>query len=197
MEIKEVEAALEAMLFASGDPVSSERLRQLLDLDEQSCDSLMERLIDRYSFERRGMRILKLENAYQMVSAPEYASFVRRLLEERRPGMLSKPAIETLAIVAYFQPTTRAYIDQIRGVDSTNTLASLVDRGLVHDCGRLEVVGRPIQYATTPGFLRAFGLSSLDELPELPFGEDEGQLSLLSARAEEEAEEVRAAVTQV
>jgi segregation and condensation protein B len=121
-----------------------------------------------------------MEDRWQLVSAPEHAELIRAALEERRAPSLSKPALEVLAIVAYYQPTTRAYIDQVRGVDSSNTVVTLTEKGLIEECGRLEVPGRPIQYRTTPVFLRSFGLSTLEELPELPFGltEEDGQLSL-------------------
>lgn len=167
-EQREVESAIEAILFASGDPVGVERLCLALDLDRVSVDGACRRLADRYRFERRGMRLLQLGTSYQLCSAPEHAAAIRRALESRRPARLSQTALEVLAVIAYFQPITRAYIDQIRGVDSAYTVSMLVDRGLVEECGRLPVPGRPIQYRTTQTFLRSFGLSRLDDLPELP-----------------------------
>lgn len=172
MEIKELESALESVLFAAGDPVSLERLCAILEADRKTVEVILSGLADSYSFNRRGMRLVRMDNRYQLVSAPEYAHLVRAVLEERRPPPLSKAALEVLALVAYFQPTTRAYVDQIRGVDSSGTMYSLSEKGLIEECGRLEVPGRPIQYRTTTLFLRAFGLSSLEELPELPFGEE-------------------------
>lgn len=167
-EQREVESAIEAILFAAGDPVGVERLCLALDLDRVSVDGACRRLADRYRFERRGMRLLQLGTSYQLCSAPEHADAIRRALESRRPARLSQTALEVLAVIAYFQPITRAYIDQIRGVDSAYTVSMLVDRGLVEECGRLPVPGRPIQYRTTQAFLRSFGLSRLDDLPELP-----------------------------
>lgn len=167
-EQREVESAIEAILFASGDPVGVERLCLALDLDRISVDGACRRLADRYRFERRGIRLLQLGTSYQLCSAPEHAAAIRRALESRRPARLSQTALEVLAVIAYFQPITRAYIDQIRGVDSAYTVSMLVDRGLVEECGRLPVPGRPIQYRTTQTFLRSFGLSRLDDLPELP-----------------------------
>ena len=179
-EIKDIESALEAVLFASGDPLSLDRLCTLLPAGRKTIETLLSDLAGRYSFERRGFRLVRMDNRWQMVSAPEHAELIRKALEERRPPPLSKAALEALAIVAYFQPVTRAYVDQIRGVDSGGTMVSLNEKGLIEECGRLEVPGRPIQYRTTPVFLRSFGLSSLEELPDLPLSgeEGEGQLQL-------------------
>ena len=165
---REVESAIEAVLFASGEPVGVERLCMALDLDRVSVDGACRRLADRYRFERRGMRLLQLGTSYQLCSAPEHAEVIRRALENRRPARLSQTALEVLAVIAYFQPITRAYIDQIRGVDSAYTVSMLMDRGLIEECGRLSVPGRPIQYRTTQAFLRSFGLSNLNDLPDLP-----------------------------
>lgn len=114
------------------------------------------------------MRILRLEDKLQMCSAPEYAPFIIKTLEQRKPPMLSQPALETLAIVAYFQPVTRAYIDKIRGVDSAYTVSVLQERGLIEICGRLDVPGRPSIFRTTDVFLRTMGIRELSELPPLP-----------------------------
>ncbi len=179
MELKEIEAAMEAILFAAGDPVSVERLCLTLDIDKPTAEAVAQRLADQYSFERRGIRLVRMENAYQLCSAPEYAEAVRRALESRKPARLSQPALEVLAIVAYFQPTTRAYVDQVRGVDSSYTMGLLVERELIEECGRLAVPGRPTLFRTTQTFLRSFGLSSLEELPELPSSSPEdGQITL-------------------
>lgn len=118
---------------------------------------------DYYSYERRGIRLLKIDDCYQLASAPEYAERVRRAMETRRPPQLSQAALESLAVIAYFQPTTKAYVEQIRGVDSSYTVGLLADRGLIEECGRLSVPGRPILYRTTQNFLRSFGLKTLDE----------------------------------
>lgn len=179
MELKEIEAAMEAILFAAGDPVGAERLCLSLDIDKATVDAVAQRLADQYSFERRGIRLVKMENSYQLCSAPEHADAVRKAFESRRPARLSQPALEVLAIVAYFQPTTRAYVDQIRGVDSSYTMGLLVERELIEECGRLAVPGRPVLFRTTKTFLRSFGLSSLEELPELPSSSaEDGQITL-------------------
>ncbi|MEG0824216.1 MAG: SMC-Scp complex subunit ScpB [Oscillospiraceae bacterium] len=196
MELKEIEAALEGILFAAGEPVGVERLCLTLDLDRDTVDSVCTRLIDRYSYERRGIRLLKLENSYQLASAPEYADYIRKAFESRKPAKLSQPALEVLAIVAYFQPATRAYVDQIRGVDSSYTMGLLAERELIAEAGRLAVPGRPVLFRTTKTFLRSFGLSSLEELPELPNGSaEDGQMTmemqanLERLRAEQTAQE--------
>ena len=192
MEVKEIESAIEGILFAAGDPVGVERLCMALDLDRATVDNVCQRLADYYSYERRGVRLLRLENSYQLCSAPEHADCIRRAFESRRPARLSQPALEVLAIIAYYQPTTRAYVDQIRGVDSAYTVGLLLERDLIEECGRLAVPGRPILYRTTQTFLRSFGLSSLEELPELPSGTQEGDqmtLKLEQAVAKLKAEE--------
>lgn len=127
----------------------------------------------------RGIRLVRLDTSYQLCSAPEFAPYIRKTLENRKPARLSQPALEVLAVIAYYQPVTRAYVDQIRGVDSAYTVGLLLERELIEECGRLAVPGRPILYRTTKNFLRSFGLSSLEELPELPDASQEsGQLTL-------------------
>ena len=179
MELKEIESAIEGVLFAAGEPVGVERLCLALDIDRITADSVCQRLADAYRYERRGIRLVRLDNSYQLCSAPEFADCIRRAFESRRPARLSQPALEVLAIIAYYQPATRAYVDQIRGVDSAYTVGLLLERELIEECGRLAVPGRPILYRTTKNFLRSFGLSSLEELPELPDASQEsGQLTL-------------------
>ncbi len=184
MDWKNIECALEGILFAAGDSVPAERLCLALDLDRETVDEAARRLADHYRFEQRGIRLLKLEDAYQLCSAPEQADAIRRALETRKPPRLSQAALEALAVVAYYQPVTRAYLEQVRGVDSSYTVNLLLERGLIEPCGRLEAPGRPVQFATTEQFLRVFGMTSLDELPPLPeSGEPE-----LSEPQEQEAE---------
>lgn len=165
---KELEAIVESILFASGEPVDTERICMALERDRKTVEPILQKLGDYYAYERRGIRLLHLEDSWQLCSAPDHARYIRRAFEIRKPAKLSQPALEVLTIVAYYQPTTRAYIDQIRGVDSAYTVSLLLDRGLIEECGRLQVPGRPRLYRTTKEFLRAFHLSSLDELPEIP-----------------------------
>ena len=161
-------AALEAILFAAGDSVPIKRLSLILGTDEQIISETLDILSTQYEDEGRGMRILRLDDKVQMCSAPEFAAVISRCLEQRKPPMLSQPALETLAVVAYFQPVTRAYVEQVRGVDSSYTVSMLVERGLIEECGRLEAPGRPAVFRTTDVFLRTMGVSKLSELPVLP-----------------------------
>ena len=177
-EMKEIEAAVEGILFASGEPVHIDRICLAAELDRPTAELVLQKLMDYYSFERRGMRLLRLEDSWQLCSAPEYADVLRRAFEIRKPAKLSQPALEVLTIIAYYQPTTRAYVDQIRGVDSSYTVGLLLDRHLIEECGRLQVPGRPRLYRTTKAFLRAFHLNSLEDLPEMPGMEADGQLRL-------------------
>ena len=177
-EMKEIEAAVEGILFASGEPVHIDRICLAAELDRPTAELVLQKLMDYYSFERRGMRLLRLEDSWQLCSAPEYADVIRRAFEIRKPAKLSQPALEVLTIIAYYQPTTRAYVDQIRGVDSSYTVGLLLDRDLSVECGRLQVPGRPRLYRTTKTFLRAFHLNSLEDLPEMPGMEADGQLRL-------------------
>jgi len=177
-EMKEIEAAVEGILFASGEPVHIDRICLAAELDRPTAELVLQKLMDYYSFERRGMRLLRLEDSWQLCSAPEYGDVIRKAFEIRKPAKLSQPALEVLTIIAYYQPTTRAYVDQIRGVDSSYTVGLLLDRHLIEECGRLQVPGRPRLYRTTQAFLRAFHLNSLEELPQLPGMEADGQLRL-------------------
>ena len=175
---KEIEAAVEGILFASGEPVDIRRICVALELDRQTAEQILRGLADYYAYERRGIRLLQMEDSWQMCSAPDYADMIRRAFEVRKPAKLSQPALEVLTIIAYYQPTTRAYVEQVRGVDSSYTVGLLQERGLIEECGRLQVPGRPILYRTTKNFLRSFHLSSLEDLPEIPGMEAEGQLRL-------------------
>ena len=177
-EMKEIEAAVEGILFASGEPVHIDRICLAAELDRPTAELVLQKLMDYYSFERRGMRLLRLEDSWQLCSAPEYADVIRRAFEIRKPAKLSQPALEVLTIIAYYQPTTRAYVDQIRGVDSSYTVGLLLDRHLIEECGRLQVPGRPRLYHTTKAFLRAFHLNSQEDLPEMPGMGADGQLRL-------------------
>ena len=183
MELKELESAIEGILFAAGDPVGVERLCLALEQDRETVDAVCQRLADQYRYERRGIRLVHLESSWQMCSAPEHADVIRKTFESRKPARLSQPALEVLATIAYFQPVTRAYVDQVRGVDSAYTVGLLLERELIEESGRLAVPGRPILYRTTRNFLRSFGLSSLEELPELPAASREGEQMALELEA--------------
>ena len=167
MEFEQLKRAVEAILFAAGEPVGLTRMASALQTDAADVRQACEALADLYSYERRGIRILRLENSWQMVSSGEMAEYVTRALETRKPPKLSGAQLESLTVIAYYQPATKAMVEQIRGVDSGYSISALLNKKLICEVGRLNVPGRPIQYGTTPDFLRTFGLSDLDELPEI------------------------------
>ena len=174
MEQMQLQRAIEAILFAAGERVEVARLAFTLEVDEHEIIKAADELADQLAFERRGIRIIKLDKGYQMVSSGEMADFVTKALETRKPPKLSASQLEALTIIAYYQPATKAMVEQIRGVDSSYSIAALMNKKLIEEAGRLNVPGRPIQYATTPAFLRTFGISSLEELPpieKIHFGE--------------------------
>jgi len=181
MEREDIKRAIMAILFAAGECVEAQRLSQTLEIDEDEIHDCCKELMDDMAFHRGGIRMVRLENAYQLCSSPEMAVYVTRALETRKPPRLSASQLETLTVIAYYQPATKAYVEQIRGVDSSYSISSLLSKKLIEDCGRLNVPGRPILYRTTPDFLRTFGLQSLDELPEIDlinFKSSEQQLDM-------------------
>ena len=178
LDLREAEAAVEAILFASGEPLGIDRICLALDLDRPTAEQVLQKLGDYYAFERRCIRLVRMEDSYQLCSSPDYADAIRKAFEIRKTARLSQPALEVLTIVAYYQPTTRAYVDQVRGVDSSYTMGLLLERGFIEECGRLQVPGRPRLYRTTKKFLRDFHLGSLEELPEMPGIETDGQLRM-------------------
>ena len=167
LESNEIQRALMAILFAAGEPVEAKHLAAALELDEDEIHQELQALMDMLSYERSGIRIIRLESAYQMCSSAEMAPYVTKALETRKPPKLSASQLEALTIIAYYQPATKAYVEQLRGVDSSYSMSALLTKKLIEECGRLNVPGRPILYRTTPDFLRTFGLSSLEELPEI------------------------------
>ena len=174
MELEELQRAIEAILFAAGERIDIARLAAVLETDPSDIEKAADDLANKSAFERRGIRILKLEKGYQMASSGEMADYVTKALETRKPPKLSSSQLETLTIIAYYQPATKARVEQIRGVASAYSVAALLNKKLIEEAGRLNVPGRPIQYKTTPDFLRTFGLSSLEELPpidKISFGE--------------------------
>lgn len=174
MEMDELQRAIEAILFAAGERMELSRLAAVLETDPSDVAQAADVLANQLAFERRGIRIIRLEEGYQMVSSGEMADYITKALETRKPPKLSSSQLETLTIIAYYQPATKAMVEQIRGVDSSYSVASLLNKKLIEEAGRLNVPGRPILYKTTPDFLRTFGLSSLEELPpidKIAFGE--------------------------
>jgi segregation and condensation protein B len=182
MEIRDIQGAIEGILFASGEPVSAERIAAVLGIGRQLVFDAAMVMRDKYETEKRGIRLVRIEDSLQLCSAPEFADSIRLALETGRAPRLSQPALEVLAVVAYFQPVTKAYVEQVRGVDCSYTIGLLQHRGLIETRGRLAVPGRPALYGTTPVFLRTFGITSTDELPELPTDapREDGQLMIMS-----------------
>ena len=164
----DLKSALEAVLFAAGESVPVGRLSLVFAVEQEDIMQAAKELSDEYDREGRGIRLLRMDNMLQLCSAPEYAQLIIKTLEQRKPPMLSQSALETLAIVAYYQPVTRAVIEKMRGVDSSYTVSALQDRGLIEACGKLEAPGRPTLYATTDAFLRVMGIETLQQLPPLP-----------------------------
>ena len=178
-------AAVEAILFAAGDPVPAARIAQVLGVLDADVFSAARQLADDYKNRGSGLRLLILGEKLQLCSAPEQADYVTRTLEQRKPPKLSSAALEVLAVVAYFQPVTRSYIDQVRGVDSSYTVGMLLERGLIEPAGKLDVPGRPTVFRTSDAFLRTMNISSIDELPSLPDISNDDGVILLQNKIEE------------
>lgn len=185
MDIIELSPALEAVLFASGEPVPVARLSLVFGVPEEDILVTADKLGEYYEKNGRGIRLLHLGGSLQMCSAPEHAKLIARVIEHRAAPKLSPSALEALAVIAYFQPVTRAYVEQVRGVDSSYTVSSLAEKGLIEPAGRLDAPGRPTLYRTTEAFLRVMGISSLDELPTLPDMSEADGLEKLQNAVEE------------
>ncbi len=168
-----IKNAVEAILFASGTSVPVSRIATALELTEKEAKKHLDALMDEYIKAQRGITIIKLQDAYQMVSVEEYAPQIRTVMDLRRNTPLSQAAMEVLAVVAYNQPVTKAFIEQVRGVDCSGVIGSLTAKDLIEEKGRLELPGRPLIYGTTENFLRCFSISDLSELPEIPSSEPE------------------------
>lgn len=176
MEIKEYKAAIEAILFANGEPMPADRLAELLGLDSETVHRIAGDLMSEINSRMGGICMVRLDEQYQFCTRKEYSDVIRRALDIRRNTPLSQAAMEVLAIVAYNQPVTKAFVEQVRGVDCSAVIQGLVQKNLVEECGRLELPGKPLLYGTTPVFLRSFGISKLDELPPLPQKEEEARM---------------------
>ena len=168
-----ITAAIEAVLFASGAPVEPSRIAQALEISAEEAERRIAELIDDYNKAQRGITIIKLKNSYQMVSRKEYAPQIRTVMDLRRNTPLSQAALEVLAVVAYNQPVTKAFVEQVRGVDCSGVIGSLTSKDLIEEKGRLELPGRPLLYGTTENFLRCFNISCIEELPPLPESEED------------------------
>lgn len=168
MTDSEIKAACEAVLFASGESVSAKRLAQALEIDESKAESALAALAAEYESDSHGIAVLKLNDSYLMCNKKQYGEAVRRAMDIKKNTPLSQAALEVLAVVAYNQPVTKAFVEQVRGVDCSGVIGSLTTKNLIEEKGRLELPGRPLLYGTTENFLKCFQLSSLDDLPVLP-----------------------------
>ena len=174
MKLNESIAIIEAILFAHGDPITPEKLSEASGIDVETTVKLIDQLERRYNVQESGIKIIRLNNGFQITTREEYASYIKSALETRKQQPLSQAAMETLSIIAYNQPVTKSFVEQVRGIDSSSVVNTLVERDLLEEAGRLDLPGRPVAYRTTDTFLRCFGISSLAELPPLP--NQEGQL---------------------
>ncbi len=161
-------AALEAVLFASGDPISIERLSQTFEIKSEEIEKYIKELESKFEANKNGFKVIRLENTYQLVTLEEFAPYIKKAFDIKRRTPLSPAALEVLAVIAYNQPVTRAFIEQVRGVDCSGVVSTLVEKGLIEERGRLELPGRPLLYGTTKTFLRSFSLNDLSDLPPLP-----------------------------
>lgn len=167
MDTKEIKAIIESLLFMWGDPLSLKDISSILEIEEDQVRNLIEEMIDEFNFERRGIRIIQIEDNYQMSTRSEHFEWIKKLYNPKNTKTLSSAALETLSIIAYNQPITKSEIEIIRGVRCDKALDTLLEKGIIEEKGRLEKTGRPIIYGTTKEFLKHFGLASLDELPPL------------------------------
>ncbi len=172
MKTKELVPAFQAILFASGEPVSIERFTQVFDITPEKVNEVINILKKSMDNNDSGLEVVRLENTYQIATKTDYADYIKKAFDLRRRTPLSSAALEVLAVVAYNQPVTKSFIEQVRGVDCSGVVTTLVEKGLIEERGRLELPGKPLLYGTTKNFLRCFSLSDLSELPPLPKDEN-------------------------
>lgn len=168
MQINELVTVAEAVLFASGEPIDAQKLSEVLEIEPEAVDNVITLLNDKLAQSDSALTVLRLDDSYQMSVRLSYSEYVKKAMEQKRNAALSPAAMEVLTIVAYNQPVTKSFVENVRGVDSSSTVNSLVEKGLLAEAGRLDLPGRPIAYKTTNNFLRCFSLSSLSDLPEIP-----------------------------
>lgn len=168
MNNKQILSAIEAVLFASGEPISIGRLCEVFELDAKDLKNHISALSEKMEKDGSGLKIVKLENTYQMTTKKEYGDYIKKAFDIKRKTPLSPASLEVLAVIAYNQPVTRAFVEQVRGVDCSGVIQTLTEKDLIEERGRLELPGRPLLYGTTKNFLRCFSLSDLSELPPLP-----------------------------
>lgn len=169
MDIKEMEAIIEGLLFAAGDPLPLQKLAEILEMDRKTTRLILSNMAVSLQNSKRGVMLRELDESYQLCTRPEHAEYIRRLVEPRQKQALSQAAFETLSIVAYNQPATRARIEMIRGVNSDSAISRLLERNLIKEAGRLDMPGKPLIYETTEEFLRSFGFKSVKDLPIIDY----------------------------
>ncbi len=184
MKTKELIKAFEAVLFASGEPMSIDRLAQVFDITPEKVVESADLLSQKLESNDSGVTVLRLENTYQLATKSEFSEYIKRAFDIRRRTPLSNAALEVLAVVAYNQPVTKSFIEQVRGVDCSGVVTTLIEKGLVEERGRLELPGKPLLYGTTKNFLRCFGLSDLSDLPPLPKNQNEGDVNDVAEQLE-------------
>ena len=172
MTVSELTSAFEAVLFSGGEPQSIERFSQVFDITPEKVVKVMEALEKRLTEQKSGLELLRLDNTYQLATRAQYADYIKKMFDLRRRTPLSPAALEVLAVVAYNQPVTKSFIEQVRGVDCSGVVTTLVEKGLIEERGRLELPGKPLLYGTTKNFLRCFGINDLSGLPPLPKNEN-------------------------
>ena len=172
MTMSELTSAFEAVLFSGGEPQSIDRFSQVFDITPEKVVKVMEALEKRLNEQKSGLELLRLDNTYQLATKAEYADYIKKMFDIRRRTPLSPAALVVLAVVAYNQPVTKSFIEQVRGVDCSGVVTTLVEKGLIEERGRLELPGKPLLYGTTKNFLRCFGINDLSELPPLPKNEN-------------------------
>lgn len=193
MNVNEMQAAAEAMLFACGEPVEIDRIAEILEIDAENAESLVLNIAAKYDDSNSGIKIVKMDKKYQICTRKEYAEQVRDILDMKKNAPLSQAAFEVLAVVAYNQPITKAYIEQVRGVDCSGVISTLCQKGLIEEVGRLELPGRPLIYGTTAEFLKCFCINSLDDLPDIP---ELNEKPLEEQEAEVELEKMEAEIKE-
>ncbi len=193
MNVNEMQAAAEAMLFACGEPLEIDRIAEILEIDAENAESLVLNIAAKYDDSNSGIKIVKMDRKYQICTRKEYAEQVRDILDMKKNAPLSQAAFEVLAVVAYNQPITKAYIEQVRGVDCSGVISTLCQKGLIEEVGRLELPGRPLIYGTTAEFLKCFCINSLDDLPDIP---ELNEKSVEEQEAEVEHEKIEAEIKE-
>lgn len=166
-------SALEAVIFASGEPISIDRLSEVFEIAPEKIEKLTHELSEKLDNNKSGVKLVRLENTYQMATRSDFSEYIKKAFDMKRRTPLSPAAFEVLAVIAYNQPVTRSFVEQVRGVDCSGVITTLVEKGLIEECGRLDLPGKPLLYRTTKNFLRSFGISDLSELPPLPKAEHE------------------------